>query len=336
MPVLYVTAETEKAGKTLLCAGLAKIWMEKGKKVGYLKLSGTENKTEPAQIEKDILFMQQLLELKETPEQIGPSIGSQNESLTLIKQACTAMAREKDILIIEGLPLSKSSSFIEALEAKALVIHDYSTPLAASLENSKKLGLRLMGIILNKALKNPVVQKQNTVLQDVEKSGIKLLGIIPEDRILMSMSVNDLAESIQGKILNNPEMAGEIIENFMLGSSTFDRGPAYYNRKNNKAVIIWGERPGFRKAALAGLQSAALQTSLKCLVISNNGTPIPAATQKAEEKKVPVISAAGDLKSLITLIENGLNNLKFNQMNKIPRLVEIMSRNLCPELLSGG
>jgi len=45
----------------------------------------------------------------------------------------------------------------------------------------------------------------------------------------------------------------------MMGSSTFDRGAAYYLRKNNKAVLVWGERPGYRKAALAGLPQLALQ-----------------------------------------------------------------------------
>jgi BioD-like phosphotransacetylase family protein len=335
MPVLYVTSAAEKAGKTLLCAGLAKTWMEKGKKVGFLKPLAAENKTQPTGIDKDVIFMQQLLDLKEPIEQIGPFMDNQSESANLIKQVCSAMAQEKEIVIIEGMPLNKSSSLIENLDAKVLVIHDYSSPLAASLESYKKLGPRLIGVIINKAPKNQVLRTQNQSRKDIEKSGISLLGVLPEDRFLMSMSVNDLTEAVQGKILNCPDMAGEIIENFMMGSSTFDRGPAYYSRKNNKAVILWGERPGYRKAALAGLQSAALQTSVKCIVISNNGVPIPAAAQKAEEKKVPLISAAGDLKSLITSIENGMLALKFIQVGKMPRLIELMGQNLDSQLLAG-
>jgi uncharacterized protein len=335
MPVIYVTSVNDKAGKTLLCAGLARTWIEKGKKTGYLKLLAADNKIQPSQVDKDILFMQKILNLKESPEQIGPAFDGQSESVSLIKQTYNTLVRENDILLIEGLPLSKSSSLVEALEAKVLIVHDYTVPFPSSLEIYKKLGSRLMGVVLNKVPKNKMGQVNNQFLKDLDSAGLNFLGIIPEDRILMSMSVNDLAESIQGKILNCPDMAGEIIENFMMGSSTFDRGAAYYNRKNNKAVIIWGERPGYRKAALAGLLTMALQTSVKCVVISNNGVPLPAAAQKAEEKKVPVISAAGDLKSILTSIENGMSSLKFSQENKLLRLMEIMGQNLNSQLLAG-
>jgi uncharacterized protein len=333
MLVLYVTADTENAGKTLVCAGLGKNWIDNGKKVGYLKPIYSDYQSGNLSDDKDIVFMQKILNLQDTPQLINPIIGVQSESSNLIKQSLTAVASDKEVVLVEGLPLSKSSLLIESLDAKVLIVHDYSTPLSNSLGEYKKLGSRLIGIIINKVPKTQLSQKKGQYSSELEKSGINLLGLLPEDRLLMSMSINDLAEAVQGKILNNPEKGGEIIENVMLGSSTFDRGPAYYNRKENKAVILWGERPGFRKAAVASLQSAAIQTSVKCIVIGNNGAPIPAVVQKAEEKQVPLISTAGEVKSLITLIENRFKTLKFNQEQKISRLLEIVSQNLSPQLL---
>jgi uncharacterized protein len=333
---LYITSLSENAGKTLFCAGLGKYWTDKNKKVGYLKPLFSDSSVQTPGGDKDILFVQKLLDLKEPAELIGPAAGNQKDSITAIKQAYAQITADKDIVLIEGLPINKSSSLLEALEARVLVIHDYDTSFSESMAEYEKIGARLLGIVINKVPRKNLKQIQNAYLPDLEKRGMALLGVIPEDRILMSMSVNDLAEAVQGKILNSPESAGEIIENLMMGSSTFDRGPAYYNRKNNKAVILWGERPGFRKAALAGLQSAALQTSVKCIVISNNGVPIPAAAQKAEEKKVPLISAGGDLRSLITAIEKSSSSLKFNQEKKIPRLLEILEINLNSQLLPAG
>ena len=118
--------------------------------------------------------------------------------------------------------------------------------------------------------------------------------------------------------MNNAEKSEDLIENFMMGSSTFDRGAAYYNRKNNKAVILWGERPGYRKAAIANLQSAALQTSIRCLVISSGSEPIPAVSQKAMEKQVPVISAPGSI-PIAGYVSRKLDGcLKFRQEKKLP------------------
>jgi BioD-like phosphotransacetylase family protein len=321
MSLVYLTSTTAKAGKTLFCAGLGKTWTEKGKKVGYLKLLTMDNQIQNGQADKDILFMQNLLGLQEPVETLGLLINPQIDPLDSLRQTCGNRS-EKDLLLIEGLPLDQSESMITDLNLKTLVIHDYSTPLTESVVQYQKMGTRLMGVILNKVPRNQIARVKDSKV--LSQAGLNLLGIMPEDRFLMSPSVNDLAEIVQGKILNSQESSTEIIENFMMGSSTFDRGPAYYNRKTNKAVILWGERPGFRKAALAGLQSAALQTSVKCVVIGNNGVPIPAAAQKAEEKKVPLISAGMDLKGLISLIENNINNLKFNQEKKLPRLQELM------------
>jgi uncharacterized protein len=332
MLVLYVTSGTENAGKTLICAGLGKIWNDNGKKVGYIKPIVSETQSRDIPEDKDLLFMQKILNLQDTPQLISPLIGVPSEAGNLIKQSLTAIAGDKDIVLVEGIPLSQSSLLIESLDAKVLIVHDFSTPLSNSVGEYKKLGSRLMGVIINKVPKTQLSQKKGQYSSELENSGINLLDLLPEDRLLMSMSINELAEAIQGKILSSPDKGEEIIENVMMGSSTFDRGPAYYSRKDNKAVILWGERPGFRKAAVASLQSAAIQTSVKCLLIGNSGAPIPAVVQKAEEKQIPLISAPGDVKSLINLIENRFKTLKFNQEKKIPRLLEIINQNLSPQL----
>jgi uncharacterized protein len=336
MFVLYVTSLSEKAGKTLLCSGLGKIWTNNGLQVGYLKpfMAGPDSAS--IHNDKDLVFMQKILNFKESLESVGPAVGEQGETGLLVKQACDEIARQEDIVLIEGLPLSKSYSQIEALDARVVIIHDYSNSLAQSLDNYKKLGSRLIGVVLNKVPKKQVARIRSLATKELSEVGINMLGVLPEDRLISGMSISDLAESIQGKILNNAEKSEEIIENFMMGSSTFDRGPVYYNRKDNKAVVLWGERPGFRKAALSNLQLAAVQTSVKCIVISNSAAPIPAVTQKAEEKQVPLISAPGDLKSLIIAIENGMRNLKFTQEKKIPRLLELIEGSLSPQLLTGA
>jgi BioD-like phosphotransacetylase family protein len=335
MSILYITSTTEKAGKTMYCAGLGKTWADKGKKVGYLKPLIKDSNTQAQEGDKDILFMQQLLNLKDSIEVIGPAMRGNNEANEMVKQSCAAVAREKDMVIIEGISLDRSAALIEELDAKVLVIQDYSTSLSQSLDSCKKLGPRLMGVVVNKVPKSKVTNIQNQYLKELSSAGISLLGVIPEDRVLMSMSVTDLADSVQGKILNNADKAGEIIENFMMGSSTFDRGPVYYSRKENKAVVLWGERPGVRKAALSNLQLAAIQTSSKCILISGSAAPIPAVVQKAEERQIPLISAPGDLTGLITKIERSMSTLKFNQEKKIPRLLEILGLNLNSNLLMG-
>jgi BioD-like phosphotransacetylase family protein len=299
---LYVTSRTERTGKTMLCAGLAKSWLDAGKKVGYLKYPASlgENLT----ADQDSLFMQKVWGVD--------SPGSP----------------EKDIILIEGKLDSLAQSLGGQDDKKVLVLHDFNDPLPAAIAEYRKIGSALIGAVVNKVPRREMETGRNKFGVGLGIAYISFLGLIPEDRILMSLSVDDLAQAVQGKIVSNAGNNSDLIENLMIGNSTFERGPGYYARKDKKAVLLWGERLGFRKAAVANLQLAALQTSTRCLVIANNAAPLPAALQKADEQKVSIISAPGTLPEIAAAIEKAFQNLEFGQTAKMPRLQEILKGSL--------
>ena len=297
---LFITSLSGNAGRTMLCAGLGKYWLDSGKKVGYLKPCLPPSVAPEAE-DPDAAFIHKLFGLTESVDSLTPTVNTGNLPDPHFEQAYQAAVQDKEIIIIES-DLSVVAH-LAALNARVLVVHDFAYPLVDSFNRYRELGSRLLGVIVNKVPRKDIVRVREKATGELDRSGIPLLGLIPEDRILAALSVADLVEAVHGKVLNNPEKTSGLIENIMLGSSTFDRGTAYYGRKENKAVLLWGERPGFRKAALSNLQLNALQTSTRCLVISSNGLPIPAVLQKAGESGVPLISAPGTLPEIISDIE---------------------------------
>jgi BioD-like phosphotransacetylase family protein len=308
----------------MLCAGLGKTWLDAGKKVSYLKLLRSGDS---AAADGDIVFIKQVLGLNEPAEVLG-TVLDQQDLAGSIKQAYSRVSADRDLVIIEGFRLDESSVVIQNLAARVVVIHDYSVPLNISLPAYQKLGQSCLGVILNKVPRGKVVRYQAASIQQLTQAGLNLLGVIAEDRLLMTLSIGELAAAVQGKLNNSEDKSGELIENFMLGASTFDRGPVYYNRKANKAVILWGERPGVRKAALAGYQIAALGSSTKCIILTANAAPAANVIEQAVAKAVPIISAPGDVKSLIDAVNAFMAKLKFGQEKKMPRLVGILQQNL--------
>jgi BioD-like phosphotransacetylase family protein len=127
--------------------------------------------------------------------------------------------------------------------------------------------------------------------------GTKILGLKPENRRLLAITVGELAESIGGKIINHQEKSGELVENYMLGAMVADSGLDYFNRKKNKAAVIRQER--------LDMQLAALETSTTCLVLSG-GTQTPAyrVLQKAESRGIPIITTAAAVNDIVTRIDN--------------------------------
>ncbi len=321
MVALYITSSQAGAGKTLVCAGLGKHLKDSGKKVGFFKplvadIKGTEA------VDSDAQFMKGVLALKEPVDSLCPVIGGEGNLASKIKKAYAGVSKGKDVVIIEGIwrqrpgakPVEASYEIVNALDANVIVVEGYSPELARVkfIDKYRDFGERLLGIVLNK-----VPRSQLEVVPE-QMDGVDVLGALPEDRVLFGLTIGELAERIEGKILNGAEKSVELVENFMLGALTLDSGLDYFGRKANKAVVVRAERPD--------MQLAALETSTKCLVLSGDALPIHAVLKGAEEKGVPIILTKGDTASVVNSVEQALGRTKFNQEKKLPRLAEIMEQ----------
>jgi len=311
---LYVTSSQASAGKTAVCAGLGKHLLDDGKKVGFFKPLVSEIKGLEA-TDSDAQFMKQILALKEPIDSLCPVISKQGELPSNIKKAYAKVSRDKDVVIVEGVwrqrpggkPIEASYEVVQALDGRVIIVEPYSEKLA--IDNYRDFGKYLLGVVINKV-------PRSRLSAQFGKEGIDILGVLPEDRILFSLTIGELAEHIQGEILNNAEKSAEVVENFMLGAMTLDSGLDYFGRKANKAVVVRSERPD--------MQLAALETATKCLVLSGGVSPSLDVLRRAEDKGVPIILTKGDTISAVNSIELALGKTKFNQLEKLSRLSEIM------------
>lgn len=309
MVTIYVTSSQEGAGKTTLCAGLGK-QLQKGKKIGYLKIT-------TGKPDSDAAFMKKIFNLPEPPDKLNfVSDASQGNLVERVKQTHSQIATGKDVVIVEGLTVGASYPIAEALGAKVIVVESYSGERNVS--SYTKFGALLLGVVLNKAPKKKLAELQSQASAELSRAGVNLLGVLPEDRTLIAPTIGELAELVQGKILSGAEKSAELVESFMLGAMTIDPGPLYYNRKSNKAVLVRSERPD--------MQMAALETPTRCLVLCGETAPVQAVLTSAKNKKVSIIQANGDIKSLAAIIEGSFMLAKFNQEKKLARLGEMMSQ----------
>jgi hypothetical protein len=315
-----VTSLHAGAGKTAVCAGLGRHLLDDGKKVGFFKPLVSDIKS-PEATDSDAEFIKQALALEEPLDSLCPVIGGEGNLTARIKEAYAKVARGKDVVIVEGIwrqrpggkAIEASYEVVAVLDARVIVVEPYSAELSKGkyIDGYRDFGQYLLGIVVNKVPGSQL---------SAQFGGADILGVLPEDRILFSLTVGELAEHIQGEILNCAEKSGEVVENFMLGAMTLDSGLVYFGRKANKAVVVRGERPD--------MQLAALETSTKCLVLSGGVSPTYAVLRSAEDKGIPIVLTKGDTISAVNSIELALGKAKFNQVEKLSRLAEIMERQL--------
>ena len=314
MAALYVVSQETGAGKTVICAGIGKYLQSMGKKVGFLKpITGGSQ-------DGDAAFMKQVLSLSEALESLCP----QASDVKKVKDAYDKVSPENDVVIVEGASAQNPDNIhdvAKALNAKVIVVETYSKLKSMPVTSYKGFENSLLGVVLNKVPASQLQRARDEASAQLGEAGITLLGVLPEDRALFAITVGELADCIQGKILNNAEKATDLVESLMLGAMIVDSGPGYFGRKNNKAAVIRGDRPD--------MQMAALETSTRCLVLSGStAAPIYSVTQKAESRGIPIIQSENDTSAIVTSIEDALGSSRLNQTKKLSKLAELIQPNV--------
>ena len=308
MVALHIVSAEEGAGKTTIGVSVGKHLLSDGKNVGFLRPAGGNG---------DATFMKQALGLTESADALCPPV-------TKLREAMTRIAGDKDVIIVEGSGGSDESGLAvpEIPDARVIIVGSFSGQSFPSpfLKMGKAFGENLLGVVLNKVPKSQLKRLTEELSVELEAAGIRLLGVLPEDRTLLSLTVAELADAVQGKILNSAERSAELVENLMVGAMSVDSGLDYFGRKPNKAVIVRDDRPD--------MQMAALETSTRCLVISGGTAPVDSVRYTAESKGVPIIVTGNDTDTIVKDIEEALGRARFNQEKKLLRLAELVESHL--------
>ena len=301
MAALYVTSTGEAAGRSALCAGLGRKLQARGRKVGFLKPGAAGG-------DADIEFMKQALGLQEPVDQLGPAADKVEEAYARVSQG-------KDVVLIEGAVAGSPAG-------KAIVVVPYERNMAADsvVSAAKALGDSLLGVVINLVPEHRIPILKAGLVRDVEASGIKVLGVLPDDRALFTITVGQLAEHIGGTILNSQDRSGELVESLMVGALSFDSATSYLATKANKAVITRGDH--------SDIQLAALNTSTRCLVLTDNIDPTPTIMSRALELDVPIVLVEKDTTSTLEALEGLFEKASLYEQKKADRLAQLVKQYL--------
>jgi BioD-like phosphotransacetylase family protein len=298
--VLFIVSAEIADGKTALCAGLAVNFLNDGMKVGYLM--------SPAGADDDTAFMKQI------------------PGLDIVSEAGLA---GYDIVLAEGrigASLDDEASqtafkTTQKMKADVIAVEAYSGENTRFINVYKGFGGSFLGVVVNKAPSSQLKRVRDEAGARLTAAGIKLLGVIPESRVLLAVTVGELAASLKGKLLNHPEKSDELVENYMLGALVVDSGADYFGRKARKAAIIRHDRPD--------MQLAALETSTVCLVLGGSEKPpIANVLYKAESRGIPIIATDAAVGDIVATIEDTILKTGMNQSGKLTRLAEAVGQNL--------
>ncbi len=330
MVSLYVTSLESGDGKTALCAGIARRFLDANRKVGFLKpvVAGPELPGN-GYVDPDAAFLQKVFSLEEPASAVNV-IAPPEKMTSALQAAAAALEKKKDVLIVEGLNIGAGDAALarlaadlaKALQARVLLVCKYKKDLSPD-----KIGRavspvkdKLLGVIITAVPKSRMDQVRQNLAVPLEEDSIKVLALVPEDRVLFSVSLADLADGLQGEVLTNKDRLDEIAENLMIGAMTLESGKSYFGRKANKVAIIRGERPD--------MMLASLHTSTVGIISTGEFHPSDSVILEAEVRKVPIIAVPKSTHEVALAVEGIVAKARFRQEKKLERLGEVLSKSL--------
>jgi len=334
---LLIASNTGYSGRTVLSLGLAMKLMEQGYKVGYIKPIGkTPVKKEGNVYDADALFIRETLEFPDPPDVISPFVRTyENQTLLFdgrikdVKKRVLAAFRtlkNRDFVIISGAgDLFEGSllginalSLLNDMKAHLVMIEPWRGESSADslFGVSRLLGERFLGGVINRVPLNAVGHIKETVRPFLEKKGVKILGVFPKDKSLESVSVRQLNELLNGKVLCCEDRLDESVENFSIGAMDVDSALSYFRRISNKAVITGAHR--------SDIQLAAMETSTACIILTGGLRTNDVVIGKARSKGIPIISVVDDTFTTVDRIERGMGKTNIRDRRKVARVKELM------------
>ena len=327
MTCIYVTSIAPGDGKTAVSAGLAAVAASRGTKAAYFKpvtLAAGENGAPDA----DFAFCNGALGpmgVTASPAPVAASTDALTSGLGGTAQQVRsgwAGASRQEMTVVDGLPTGltarASAELADLLDASVVAVIRYrrGQDLEDVVALRETFGERLRGVLLNAVPSVSLREAGEVTAPALEEQGLRCLGILPEERALMGFTVAEYGALLGGRIINNEERADELVESLLIGAMALDPGELYYERTDNKALITRGDRPD--------LQWSALDSSTRCLILTQDTEPIPYVLNKAQEVEVPVVVVPKGTLETVGEIEGFITQSTFHHPLKLARFAEML------------
>ncbi|HYA11616.1 MAG TPA: phosphotransacetylase family protein [Thermodesulfovibrionales bacterium] len=335
---LYVGSTSGYSGKSLVTMGLGLKFKKDGLRVGYIKPVGIlPIKIENILSDKDAWFIYRALELKDPISELCPVVMTQELSVKAyqkdikglmgkIEKSYEQLSGNKDIMIVGGSGSIYSWSIlgvsglkvIRRLNAKAVIVVKYEGEYCVDyiLQAKKDLDDHFIGVIFNKVTHEYKQGVEDYIVPFLKRRGVDIIGILPHDPLVGSITVEELTEMLGGKVLCCHDKLSNLIERFLIGAMQVDRATEYFKRTKNNAVIVGGDR--------ADIQLSAIESGTECLVLTGELYPSEIIIARAEQKDIPIIVVRDDTYAVAKKLEKLSVRLRLRDKAKVSHGMDLV------------
>ena len=305
MCVVYETSQNRKAGKTMVSMALACIASDEQSSVSLLRIGVND----PTSGDLETVLGQGNIRLSMLDD----------ASVSDVVNAVKAESSSGSLVVVDSSGDMSASDHVEIVDetkAKVLLVSDFRDK-DSSLPYAQKFKGNIIGILINCLTAYGRTEAVDKIIPSFQDSDVQVLGLIPEDSPLLSLTVGQISELLGGRFFTGAEYSARLVENFMVGGFGMDPGEYIFSTRNKKAVIVRGDRPD--------VQMSALQTDMQCFILTRGMEPIEYVKYECDEEEVAAIIV--DMDTIETMKAVGPLQLhaRFDHPDKLDRAKKLLA-----------
>ncbi|MDT9235049.1 MAG: phosphotransacetylase family protein [Limnospira sp. PMC 737.11] len=326
------------SGKSAVTLGLVPQLRNLGFDIAYGKPLGTDFDDDcDHQVDADCDFIAQTLGLSEvymrSPilmlDQVTIDKHLYHQDLNYYHQALTNYRHEMagDLVLLEGPGTLQEGSLFnlsvprmaEVLDAAVMLVvrcHSHSL-LDEVLSAKERLGDRLIAIVLNDVTDQQVAKVETQIKPFLENAGIPVLGILPRNALLRSVTVRELVAQLEAQVVCGHERLDLIVETLSVGAMNVSSAMKYFSQSHNMAVVTGGDR--------TDIQMAALEQSTHCMILTGQLPPAQIVITRAEELEIPILCVDLDTLTTVESIDRAFGRVRIHDRVKVDCMTQIMA-----------
>lgn len=317
MSVLIVASDKDGAGKTAAALGLAELERRRGAESVALK-PFADGADDP-----DMSGMYGIAAARfdglSDPVPVGESAPSADDWRDTARAIGEAVG-DADVVIElpSSFGLADVAVAADALDARVLALAGFRRDMdGADFAGWREaLGDRLAGVLVNGVTRYLGSEARERIAPSFDAAGVRCVGMIPEDRLMLSATVEDVRASLGGRYVVEDGDIRKPLERFQVGVMSLDPGQLRFGLYENNAVVVRGDRPD--------IQMSALDSSIACLILTCGIAPIEYILYEAREEETPVMVVETDTLATMDALNAATAGASAAEPRKAARFAELL------------
>ncbi|MBO3800358.1 MAG: phosphotransacetylase family protein [Candidatus Brockarchaeota archaeon] len=340
MRAIYIASIEGFSGKSILTISLAHFAKENGMRIGYFKPMSTGCIPGPKGelVDEDTETMGEILGSGAVacPVKLHKNFLDELKNSRIVEnilESYRSISSGKDLMLIEGASTLSIGSIwgchvpklASLLNAELFLVIRYGEDFVIdqvlqARDYCRHWGIEISGLVLNRVVEDRIGRVRGLVKPLFEKEGLRVLGIMPEDRVLSSLTVREINEALGGEVIAGKRGLDNLVETFLIGAMTPESAINYFRRVKNELIITGGDR--------TDIVLAALEAGASALILTGNLYPSVKVLPRADELGIPLIVVPQDTYTTLQNVQKIVGKIKPRDNVRIESALKLVRNNV--------